>query len=188
MKNVRHFRGLALTSLASLGLFAVAPAFAASNIDITAPYSVSNNLNFSVTIPQFLSFRVGTAGATVDLVDFVLTPAQVGTTTDIARTNNSGAAIPVQLVSNGGDVSIAAVGTGTGLVGGGNSIPWTEIDGTSSDNALFPVPAVGASVTLTAGATNVISRTADWTFVYDNSNVVAATTYTGTVTYTATDL
>lgn len=187
MKNVRSIRGLAFTSLASLGLFAVAPAFAASNIDATGPtYAVSADLNFRVIIPQFLSFRVGTAGATVDTVEFSLTAAQVGTTTDVARTNAGGAAIPVQLISNGGDVSIAAAGSGTGLTDGTNTIAWSEIDGTSSA-ANLPVPAVGASVTVTAAA-GVINRTADWTFVYDNTDTVAAATYNGTVTYTATDL
>ncbi len=186
MNNVRAIRGLALTAMASLGLVAVAPAFAASGFDTTAPYAVSNDLSFRVIIPQFLSFRVGTAGGTIDLVEFTLTGAQVGTTTDIARTNAGGAAIPVQLISNGGDVSVAAVGSGTGLTDGTNVIPWTEIDGTTSV-PLFPIPAVGATVNVLA-VNGVVNRTADWTFVYDNTNTVAAATYNGTVTYTATDL
>jgi hypothetical protein len=187
MNIVRSFRGLAVLSVASLGLLATT-ASAESNFDATGPaYSANARLDFRVTIPQFISFRVGTAGATVDLVHFDMTstPANVGNGTDVARTNAGGAAIPVALISNGGNATVAAVGSGTGLTDGTNTIAWTEIDG-SSDNALLGVPAVGGSVALTATA-GVINRTANWTFTYDNTNVVGAGVYNGQVTYTASN-
>lgn len=185
MKSVRAIRGLALTSLASLGLIAMTPAIAESDFETGAgALSATADLDFRVIIPRFISFRVGTTGAVEDLVEFNVAAANVGTGTDVARTNAGGAAIPVQLISNVGNVTVAAAGSGAGLTSGGNTIPWTEIDGTSSDAANFPVPAVGSSLVLTA-ASGVISRTANWTFTYDNTNTIAAGTYDGTVTYTA---
>ena len=60
MKNVRAIRGLALTSLASLGLIAVTPAFAESQFVTTGTPTVANDcLNFQVNVPRFLEFRVG---------------------------------------------------------------------------------------------------------------------------------
>lgn len=185
MNTVRSLRGLAVTGLASLGLLALAPVHAESDFQTgNGALSATADLDFRVIIPRFISFRVGTTGATVDLVEFTVAAANVGTGTDVVRTNGGGAAIPVQLISNVGNVTLAAAGSGTGLVSGGNTIPWTEIDGTSSDAANFPVPAVGASNVLTATA-GIISRTANWSFTYDNTNTIAAGTYNGTVTYTA---
>lgn len=185
MNTVRVIRGLALTGVASLGLIAMAPAFAESDFQTgNGALSASADLDVRVIIPRFINFRVGTTGATVDTVEFTVAAANVGNTTDVARTNNGGAAIPVSLVSNVGNVSLASAGSGTGLTSGANVLAWTEIDATSSDAANFPVPAVGSSVNLTATA-GIINRTANWTYVYDNSATVAAGTYSGTVTYTA---
>lgn len=184
MNSVRCIRDLALVGLVSLGFVAL-PASAESDFQTgTGALSASADLNFRVIIPRFISFRVGTAGGTVDDVEFTVAAANVGTGTDVARTNAGGAAIPVSLISNVGNVTLAAAGSGTGLVSGANTLPWSEIDGTSSDAANFPVPAVGASTVLTATA-GIINRAANWTFTYDNTNTVAAGTYNGTVTYTA---
>jgi hypothetical protein len=185
MNTVRAIRGLALTGVASLGLIAMTPAFAESDFQTGAgALSATADLDVRVIIPRFISFRVGTTGATEDLVEFTVAAANVGSGTDVARTNAGGAAVPVQLISNVGNVTLASAGSGTGLTSGANVLPWTEIDGTSSDAANLPVPAVGSSVLLTA-ASGVINRTANWTFTYDNTNTIAAGTYDGTVTYTA---
>jgi len=188
MNLVRSLRGLAVLGAASLA-FVVAPASAESTIDSSATggYSTTARLDFRVTIPQFVSLRVGTAGATVDRVEFDLTstPGNVGSGTDVARTNAGGAAIAVEFKSNGGNGTLAAAGSGTGLTDGTNTIAWTEIDG-SSDNAQLAVPAAGGSVALTA-TNGVINRSANWTFTYDNTNVVGAGTYNGTITYTASN-
>ncbi|GAB2494678.1 hypothetical protein [Arenimonas alkanexedens] len=186
MKNVRAIRGLALTSLASLGLIAVTPAFAESDFATgNGALTTSADLQFQVIIPRFISFRVGTAGATVDSVDFTVAAANVGTGTAVARTNAAGAPISVSLLSNVGDVNLSAAGSGTGLVLGGVTIPWAQISGTSSNAAQFPVPGIGAAATSLTAANGVIARSADWTFQYANANTYAAGTYVGTVTYTA---
>lgn len=184
MNTVRVIRGLALTGVASLGLIAMAPAFAESDFQTgNGALSASADLDVRVIVPRFISFRVGSNGATEDLVTFTVAAANVGSGTDVVR-DAGGAAIPVVLLSNVGNVTLAAAGSGTGLTSGANVLPWSEIDATSSDAANFPAPAVGASVNLTATA-GVINRSANWTYVYDNTNTVAAGTYDGTVTYTA---
>lgn len=182
MKNtVRSIRGLAFASVASLGLIAMTPAMADSDFSTTPATGASADLNFEVVIPEFIRFQVGSAGTTVDLVRFEVPAADVGDGNPVSRTNDGGAAIPVTLVSNVGNLDITAVGS----TGGPNDIDWTEITASSSDAAALPAPAVGGSASVSADANGVIDASADWTFVYDNSDVVAAGTYTGTVTYTA---
>lgn len=183
MKNVRAFRGLALTGVAALGLIAMTPALADSDFQTGGgALTASADLQFRVIVPRFIDFRVGSAGNTVDNVDFTVPAANVGDGNAIAR--DGGAAIAVALKSNVGNVALAASGPAN-LTSGGNTIAWTEITGTSSDAAGLPVPAVGAAATTLTATNGVIDRTADWSFSYENNNLVGAGTYTGTVTYTA---
>lgn len=174
--------------VAALGLTAMAPAFAESDFQTgNGALTANADLDFRVVIPQFISFRVGTAGAgNVDLVEFSVNAADVGNGVAVGRTNAGGAAIPVALLSNVGNVNLSATGSGAGLTDGVNTLPWSVISGTSSDAANFPVPGIGAAATtLIAAGTGVIDRTADWSFEYSNASVVGAGTYEGTVTYTA---
>jgi hypothetical protein len=184
---MKSFRTLAVAA-AIAAVFVAAPASAESTTDsnATGGYTTTARLDFRVVIPQFISFRVGSAGATVDRVEFDMTSTagNVGNGADVARTNAGGAAIPVELRSNGGNATVAAAGT-TALSNGTTTIAWTEIDGTS-DNALFGVPTVGGSVPVAATG-GVINQTANWTFTYDNTNVIGAGTYNGQVTYTASN-
>lgn len=182
MKNtVRSIRGLAFAGVASLGLIAMTPAIADSEFSTNAAAGASADLNFEVVIPEFISFQVGSPGTTVDLVRFEVPAADVGDGTAVSRTNASGAPIPVTLVSNAGNLEINAVGS----TGGANDIDWTQITATSSDVAALPAPAVGGSAGVSADSNGIIDASADWTFVYENDNLVGAGTYTGTVTYTA---
>lgn len=153
-------------------------------------------LDFRIVIPKFVRFQVGSAGATVDLVDFDLTAsaANVGDGSDIARTN--GGSVPVLLQSNNGNVSLTATTLGQLNNGAGENISFTEILSTSSD-ANLNVPtlvdgATSAAVTVTPNVgARVINRTANWSFAYSNSNFVGSGTYggvnvnNGRVTYTA---
>lgn len=183
MKNVRAFRGLALTGVAALGLIAMTPAMADSDFQTgTGALTASADLQFRVIVPKFIDFRVGSTGNTVDNVDFTVPAANVGNGTAVAR--DGGAAIGVALRSNAGNIALAATGPAN-LTSGGNTIAWTQITGTSSDAAGLPVPVVGATATNLTAAAGVINRTANWTFSYANQNLVGAGTYTGTVVYTA---
>lgn len=173
--------------VAALGLIAMTPAVAESDFQTgNGSLAANADLNFRVVIPRFISFRVGSTGSTVDLVQFDVPAANVGDSSPISRSNAGGAPIQVRLLSNVGNINLSATGSGAGLTDGTNTIPWSEITGTSSDNANFPVPAIGAAATtLNAPASGVINRTADWTFQYANTTVVGAGQYDGTVTYTA---
>ena len=183
MKNVRAFRGLALTGVAALGLIAMTPAVAESDFESGGgALTASADLQFRVIVPRFIDFRVGSTGTTVDDVDFTVAASDVGNGTAVAR--DGGAAIAVALKSNVGNVALAATGPAN-LTNGGNTIAWTQITGTSSDAAGLPVPVVGAAATSLTATNGVIDRTADWSFSYENDNLVGAGTYTGTVTYTA---
>jgi hypothetical protein len=195
MKNTRILRGLAFAGLASLGLLVLAPASAESAFQTgTGALTANARLDFRVVIPKFLRFQVGSAGATIDLVEFSVPAANVGDGSDIARTN--GGAVPVLLQSNNGNVSVTATTLGQLNNGAGENISFAEILSTSSD-PLFNVPtllngATSAAITVTPNVgTRVVNRTANWSFAYSNSNYVGAGSYggvnvnNGRVTYTA---
>ena len=85
MKNVRSIRGLAFFGVAALGLLVMTPAVAESNFQSGAgPLNANARLDFRVVVPKFIRFQVGSAGATVDLVEFTVPAANVGDGTDIA--------------------------------------------------------------------------------------------------------
>ncbi|PRH83701.1 hypothetical protein C6N40_00725 [Arenimonas caeni] len=172
--------------MAALGLIAMTPALAESDF-VTGGGALSANadLDFEVIIPRFISFRVGSTGGTEDLVQFNVAAADVGVSGPVSRSNASGAPINVALRSNVGNVNLSAAGSGAGLVSGGNTIAWSQINGTSDNAANLPVPAIGAAATPLTATNGVINESANWTFTYANSALVSAGTYTGTVTYTA---
>lgn len=183
MKTVRSIRGLAFTGVAALGLIAMTPAMAESGFDIGANPSVDARVDFEVIIPRFISFQVGSAGNTVDLVQFNVTDPNSGT--PVARSN--GGALSVDLLSNVGDVQIDAVASALEN-GAGDSLSWGEIVATSADAGL-PTPALAdgtiTPVTVLPTAGRVVDRNTTWSFEYQNSDLIGAGTYTGTVTYTA---
>jgi hypothetical protein len=103
----------------------------------------------------------------------------------------TGNVVPVRVLGNNGVIALASTNTGDLANGAGDTIPWTEITVESSDAANFDSPAPsGASVNLgLSSGTRITSRTANWTFSYANTAVVAPGTYgttNGRVTYTAT--
>ena len=164
--------------------------------------STSARLDFRVIIPQFLQFRVGATGASIDLIEFNLssgTPV-VGDGTDVAGTGgNLGAgAVTASVRSNGGQITITPSNNsgGAGLSAGvvGQEIPYTEILTSSSDGTNLDSPpltnAGGTPTTPTLNGGNITNRTATWTYQYDNAGIYEAGTYGtstngGRVTYTA---
>jgi len=140
------------------------------------------SLDFRIVIPKFIRFQVGSAGATVDLVEFSVPAADVGNGTDIARTN--GGSVPVLLQSNNGSVSLTATTLGQLNNGAGENISFDEILSTSSDPALN-VPtlvdgATSAAITVVPNSgPRVINRTANWSFAYSNTNFIGAGSYGG---------
>lgn len=195
MKLSRNFRSAGAFALVALALAAALPAHAESDFQTGAGALNANaRLDFRVVIPKFIRFQVGSAGATVDLVEFSVPAANVGDGTDIARTN--GGTVPVLLQSNNGNVSLTGTTLGQLNNGAGENISFAEILSTSSDpNLNVPTLVDGgtsAAVTVTPNVgARVVNRTANWSFAYSNTNFVGAGSYggvnvnNGRVTYTA---
>ena len=184
-----------VTALTAMALTAVAPAHADSKFTTgLGAITAAPQLDFRVIIPKFIRFSVGTpTDGTIDLVEFNVPAANVGDGSDIGRTN--GVAVPVALLSNNGNVSLTGTTLGALSDGAGGTISFSQILTTSDDAGLgAPVLVDGASAPLTITpniGSKVVSRTANWTYAYDNTNVVAAGSYggvniqNGRVTYTA---
>jgi hypothetical protein len=187
------------TLLAVAALGAVMGAHAESNIATgTTALSAAAKLNFRVVIPKVLFLRVGggtdyaTAATPVDTVTFTPAAGSLGNAVAGATdgTGNglgtSPGSVAVRLLSTGGNVTLAATSSTTGLTLAGNTIPWTAITSVSSVNTL-QAPQVGASNTVNA-SNGVVFQSADWNFNYSNATAFAAGTYNGVVTYTASIL
>jgi len=156
-------------------------------------------LNFRIVIPEFIYFRVGSSGGTIDTVNFEPTADDVyNGTAGIAATAGSGA-VNVRLVSNAGGVRITpsnnSSGAGLGDGGGVNYISYAQINSASDDPAL-PAPALlnsgGTSVDITPNVNaNVTNITATWTYTYNNpadppaAGIYGTAANGGQVTYTA---
>ncbi|MGE0350775.1 hypothetical protein [Hydrogenophaga sp.] len=145
-------------------------------------------LNLQVVIPGFIALKVGTGAilsntATVDLVDFVLTDPQASADGNVAAT--SGGVVPVQLLSNIGNVNFSSAGAA--LTDGTESIPLSRIAVASAGT--LPHPTFGAAATtVTPTSGRIINRTSNWTFSYNHQGATApvgAGTYQTQVTYTA---
>jgi len=163
--------------------------------------SAPAHLDFSVVIPRFLTFRVGTNSATIDQITFTVPGANVGDSTPIAGTGGDAAAgsgANVTVKGNGGQITITESnnGTGTGLQHATltDTIAYTQITTSSSDATNLNAPALsnagGNTSTPVLNAGNVTNRTAVWTYAYANTTIPSAGTYGtsakgGRVTYTA---
>jgi hypothetical protein len=211
MKMARIFdrkaalRAMTLTVIAAAALFAAQRAQAEQPAtDTAAPFNVNARLNFSLTYPRFLRFRVGATGTTVNLITFTVPAAQVGNGTPISGTGGDaggGTAVNVEVAGNNGQVTItptnssAGLGLRTATLTDGR-ISYDQI-ATSSSAPQLPAPTLtdagGVPVQPTLNGPLVTQRTAVWTYSYLNQTIPSAGTYGGTtatrggrVTYTAT--
>lgn len=193
---------LALLSAMTVAALSATEVRAASNTqaDTVAPYSTALNapvdLDFRIRIPAFLFFQVGTAGATVDQVDFTPTPTEVQNSTAVVSANT----VAVTLRGNSGAISITPTNNsgGAGLSNGaGSTINYSTISAAVSagDAALVPPTlsnAGGTASNIPVSAGQVTNRSATWQFTYTpGAGVVPASgdygtsTNGGRVTYTA---
>lgn len=192
-------KSLLLKSTLALALATPLLASAESQLVTGGSGSATARLDFRIVVPRVLFLGVGTGAAgfatntTVDTVTFDYTgnPADIGT--GAAAGTITGNVVPVRVVGNNGQVTLTASTTGALTNATADTIPWSQITATSSVAALpSPViPNTGAgtasNVTLSSG-TRITDRSANWTFAYANSAVVAPGTYgttNGRVTYTA---
>lgn len=190
-----------LALVAALSALAPVAAMAESNFVSAAggALSATARLDFRITIPRvlFLQVGTGTAGAnnaTIDLVDFTVTTANLGTGTAVAGSTG----VTARLISNGGNVTLQSA-TGGALSNGTDTISFAAISTTataltSATPLAHPGLADTGTSTTTITATNgVVVRDATWSFSYANTSTVASGTYGGTttngrVTYTASVL
>ena len=162
--------------------------------------STAARLDFAVVIPRFLQFRVGSAGATIDLITFTVPAANVGDSSVIAGTGGDLGAGQVTVIvrANSGQVTITptnnSVGLGLGNGVAGQTISYANISTASSAAATLAAPTLsnagGTATTPTLNAGNVTNRNATWTYTYLNTTTPNSGTYGtsangGRVTYTA---
>ena len=156
------------------------------------PQSAAVNLDFQIVIPRFVYFRVGTVGAgNIDTINFNPTPTEVttpGAVTAGTGGDVGGGAVNVDLISNGGNITITPTndGLGFGLRDGVNNISYAQI--ITGDGGTISAPTLsdagGTPVTLVSAGVTVVSDV--WTYTYTNpATPPVPGTYTGRVTYTA---
>ncbi|MGB7931431.1 MAG: hypothetical protein WCH04_04295 [Gammaproteobacteria bacterium] len=202
---MNRFRKRVVVGCVMLGL-GVVPQLASAEADSdtgSGSLSAAAHLNLRVVIPGFLLFKVGSAGTTVDRINFDMTSCVTGGTCtvgdSIAITGTGGDAAggsgaSVALFSNAGAITITESNDtgGNGLVDGGNSISLDEITASSDNNSLL-TPTLSdsggntSSPALTGGS-NVTVQNAVWTYSYDNTTVPDPGTYDVEITYTAASL
>lgn len=179
------------------------PQFAsAEQTQVTGPGALSTaaRLDFSIVIPRFLRFRVGTIGATIDLITFTVPGANVGDGTPIAGTGGdaAGTGANVSVVGNGGQITITESNNSGGLglkhATLAEFINYSQISTTSTDAVNLQRPVLsnaGGNTSLPVlNAGNVTNRSAIWNYSYLNTNIPSAGTFGtnangGRVTYTA---
>ena len=189
-----------LTAGVLLALAGTAQAESTFVTGTASPLTTTARVDFQVTIPRFLSLQVGSVNG-IDLVDFTVAAANVGSTTAVAGTGGDLGAgtVTARVIGNNGNVTLNATTTGDLTNAAGDTIPWTQIS-TASNAAGLPAPTLanGTSGNVTvpgnlAGG-RVVNQNAVWTYTYLNDNIVPAGTYggvgvqNGRVTYTASML
>ena len=179
-----------------IALATVAAAFSAyaeSDINTGAgALTATARLDFRVIVPKFLFLQVGTGTAftdvtTIDRVDFTLTATQAATSGVSVAGVSTGGTINARVLGNGGTVTFGAVGTVGGLTNGAQTIPWTQIVPTATGGTLIH-PAISGATSALAATAGVVNSSTVYSFNYSNTSVVAAGTYNGQVTYTASVL
>ena len=162
------------------------PQFAAADSELAfggTGTTAEASLDFRIIIPDFVYFQVGSAGSTVDQIEYNLGTTEPGSGAFAATggTTTVNGQVDVTLITNAADVSIGA--TGGDLTSGSDTIPFTDI--TAADTGTISVPDFGATVNVTPGS---FSLSDTWSYSYDNNAVYNAGDYTGQVTYTVTTL
>jgi hypothetical protein len=184
---------LARAAFCALVLYATAPvALAASNFATgnSGTLTTSVNLNFSITIPRFISLRVGSAAAVNTLTYAPTVNDLLNSSGVLPSGGDTGAGntdVTVRVVGNGGsNVTLTAVTSAPNLVNGGNAIPWTTLTASSPTGTVTAPPFNSGSTVLTPSG-GVVNQSGSWRYTWTNptNTVYAAGTYTGTVTYTA---
>lgn len=167
----------------------------------TGALSAQARVDFQITVPKVLYLRVGTGNAlgaadntTIDLIDFTVTGANVGSGTAVSGTggDQGGGKVTARVISNGGDVTLTSATAGAMNNGtAAETISWSKINTTAAvltSATALPAPALadtGTTSTTVAATNKIVNRDAVWTYTYANDTVPAAGVYGGAGTATA---
>jgi hypothetical protein len=176
--------------LAAAAVAAPMLATAESNVQTGAgALTATAHVDFQITIPKFLFVRVGqgtgtaTGGwattpfpASVDLITWAPTPAQLGTGSLPGTGGDlTGGVETAVVVGNSGNVNFASTTTGPLSDGTGDTISYSNITVTAAPlttgTTLAPpllVDGVTTNTTLTAVG-KIVSQDAKWTYAYKNA-------------------
>ncbi len=151
------------------------------------PLSATARVDFQVSIPKFLSLRVGSANATIDTVIFDVNALDVGNNSPVSGTGGDQGAGQVTASVRGNSANVQLEATTTPLTNGVETLNWNQIS-TATSNTLLTPPTLsnGPSTSQVLASNRIVNQTATWTYRYVNAADVAPGTYTGRVTYTAT--
>ena len=190
----------------AVGLPMAAHAESTFTTGVGTPITATARVDFQVTVPKILYLRVGTGtafanNATIDLIDFAVPAASVGSGTPIAATLASGdlgnGSVTARVIGNNGNVTLSSTTLGALGNGSGDTISYGQIATAATvltSVTALPAPALadGATTNTTVPAVaKIVNRDAQWTYTYLNGAVVAPGTYggvnanNGRVTYTA---
>jgi hypothetical protein len=181
------------------GLSNNALAEATGNIANAVPgtTAATAHVDFSVTVPKFLSLRVGSTAGTIDSISFTETAAQVGSNASVTGVGGDLGAgqVTVQAQGNslGGNASLTYRTTDNlgaalaSLSDGTNTMPWSNIKVASTGAIAHPAALAdgsAAAVNVATLGTGVFNSSGTWTYSFqDGGTVYAASTYSGRVAY-----
>lgn len=184
---------------AAVALAVAAPLLAQAESELVIGSGAAEaRLDLRVVIPRVLFLGVGTGAATPlatnatvnELTfDFSTNPLDVGTGALAGSITNdgptpAGAAIPVRVFGNDGQITITATNPAN-LISGTDTISFADLS-VLSDNAALAAPGFNGGVSTPTTAGRITNQTAVWTYSYANTATPAFGTYEGQVTYTAT--
>ena len=123
MRNIILKSAVAL----ALGIPLVAGAESNFTTGTGTPLTASAKVDFTVIIPKFVSLRVGTAGAAIDLITFTVPAASVGAGgAGIAGTGGdlTGGVVTARVTGNNGQVTLSSTATGALTNATADTIPY----------------------------------------------------------------
>ena len=155
-----------------------------------SPATASVDLDFQIVIPSFIYFRVGTVGS-INTINFSPTATEVATGATINGTGGDAGpgAVNVEVISNGGNITITELndGGGSGLISASGNISYAQIiTADTSGNISAPTLSDAGGNTSSIAPAGVTNLSDVWTYTYTNpATPPLPDTYTGRVTYTA---
>lgn len=160
--------------------------------DFSTTGTAQARLDFRIVIPSILLLEVGAPGATINELVFTPSGVQVEAGTPVTGSggNEGGSVVSVRVFGNDGQVTLNSFSDAQ-LTSGSETIPWTEILVAATGGIAHPAftadGAMSAPSTPSPGpGGRITNQSGTWEYTFNNSNAaVAAGTYTGRVTYTA---